>query len=467
MKLTIYGLIFTSFVLSPSIQADTTTPFEINYSKLKFDDPLQLYANIRTIYGEGIESKSEGRTHGNNEQLKLGIRYKRYLRYDWFFKGDIRGVFLHRQDKNNVNTDEIWDGHFEVRELFLENKHLFNNLPIGLLAGRKQFRDDRAWWYSNQLDVAQLQYNSTLLKADISYGGRLIDERVITETQNIGFENSEFLISHLDYQFYYQHHFQTFAIYQNDDFSNNQIGNSLIKDSSLKSELNLLWIGFRFNGLFSLADRSKLNYWMDFATVNGSEREFVTTRISPAQKTITGIRNIDVSTGYGLDLGMAWKAADNDWGVTFNYAFGSGDSSASSRQASYRQPTISNNKGRVLGENRYRIYGELLRPELSNLQLFSLSAGRRLNEYLWLQSIYFHYWQVQADTELKASNLSFSPNGKNKDIGSEIDLILVGSWTESINIQFTLSGFHAGSAFDNVADSRYAYKGVLQFKLKW
>ena len=348
-----------------------------------------------------------------------------------------------------------------------KKKHLINLFPVGLLAGRKQFRDDRGWWYDNQLDVAQLQYNSTLVTAEVSYGGRLIDERVISETQNIGFEDSEFLIGHLDYQFYYQHHLQAFALYQNDDFSNNNIGRVVGGGSSFNPELDLLWLGFRFNGLFSLPDRSKLNYWADFATVNGSERDFITTNLSPTRKSITRIRDIDVSYGYGVDFGLAWKAANNSWGLAVNYAFGSGDNSENDRQSSYRQPAISNNKGRVLGENRYRIYGELLRPELSNLQLFSLTAGRRLNDYYWLQAIYFHYWQIEADEELDASNFIVSPNGENKEIGNEIDLILVATWNENINAELTLSGFRAGSAFDNAAESKYAYKALLEIKLYW
>jgi len=460
-------LIFLSAFFCFSSQADIVAPFEISYSKFKYDDSIQLYVDVRAIYGKGIESKVDDRLTDSNEQLKLGVRYKHFFNHDFFLKSDVRGVYLNRLEKDNNRSEKISDARLEVRELFFEKRDIFNDLPIAVLVGRKQFRDERAWWYSNQLDVVQAKYSTTLLKADISYGGRLVDERVITESENIGFEDSEFLIAHLDYHFYYQHHFQAFVVYQNDDFSNNQIGNALNINSTLKPELNLLWLGFRFNGRLPLVDKSRLSYWLDVATVNGSEREFLTNPISSTQTEITSIRDIDVSAGYGFDFGAAWKTADDKWGFATNYAFGSGDSSTENKQSSYRQPGIAINKGSVFGEKRYRIYGELLRPELSNLQLLSFSAGRKINPSLWLQVTYFHYRQVQADKELRASSLIISPNGESKNIGDEVDLMLVSSWSKNIEVQFILSGFYAGSAFNDRVSSRSAYKSVFQLRLNW
>jgi hypothetical protein len=463
----INGLISLSVLFCFSSQADIVAPFEIDYSKFKYDDSIQLYVDVRAIYGEGIESNDSGRLRGSNEQLKLGVRYKHFFNHEFFLKADIRGVYLHSLEKDDNSSEKISDARLEVREFFFQKQDVFNDVPIAFLVGRKQFRDERAWWYSNQLDVVQVQYFTTLLKADISYGGRLFDERVITESENIGFEDSEFLIAHLDYHFYYQHHFQTFMVYQNDDFSNNQIGNVLNVNSTLNPELNLLWLGFRFNGLFSLVDKSKLRYWLDVSTVNGSEREFVTSSISSTQTEIASIRDIDVSAGYAFDFGGAWKTADDNWGFAANYAFGSGDSSADNKQSSYRQPGIASNKGSAFGGQRYRIYGELLRPELSNLQLLSFSASRKINPSLWLQVTYFHYRQVQADKELRTSNLIISPNGESKNIGGEIDVMLVSSWSKNIAAQFILSGFHSGSAFNDRVGSGSAYKGVFQLRLNW
>ena len=229
----------------------------------------------------------------------------------------------------------------------------------------------------------------------------------------------------------------------------------------------MFWLGFRINGILSLDDNSKLNYWVDFATVKGSERDFNTTDISPTEKVISSIQEIDISNGYAIDFGTAWKSSSDLWRVTFNYAAGSGDSSEADEQSSFRQSVITNNKGRIPGNNRYRIYGEFLQPELSNLQLFSVSAGRKLNQNIWLHGIYYHYRQLQADTQLQASSLSISPNGKDKEIGSEIDVLLSASWNKNFNALLTLSGFHAGAAFDRVATSKSAYKAVMEINYIW
>ncbi len=465
IKKIITGLlcIFTSL----TIHAEDALPFEIDYSQIGPAKPLRFYTTIRTLYGEGIESTTDGKTREANEQMRLGLRYHRDLPYNWFFKGNIQGVFQHRKVNNELTSNQIWDAHFEVRELYLENKQLFTDLPIGVLGGRKEFRDDRGWWYDNLLDVAQLQFNSTLLNAKLSFGGRIVDERVVSEDQNIGFEDSQFIIAHIDYQFHYRHHFQSYAIHQQDDFSNNAIGTVVDNATNVASELDLLWVGFRFNGLFSLADKSKLNYWVDFSTVNGSERNFNRVDVSTNQQVISSIRNVDISFGYGMDLGTSWQSVDDKWGLAVNYAIGSGDSSDSDRQSSFRQPTIANNRGRILGDSRVRIYGELLRPELANIQLVNVTTGYRINDVFWLQGSYFHYWQVQADQRLNASVLSISPNGKNKEIGNEIDLTLITLWKKSFRSQLTLSGFRSGDAFDQTANSRYAYKGLLELQYFW
>lgn len=461
-------IVFFFFARAFSVQAEENYPFEIDTDKLPAVNKFQAYSNFRTLYGEGIKSNSEGKNYLDIEELKLGVRYQHKFKYDWFFKGDIRGVFLHRHLDNSLLTDsEIWDARFEARELYLENRYLFNDLPIGLLAGRKQLRDSRGWWFDNQLDIAQIQFNSSLLTGEVSYGGRIIDERTFALEENTGFEDTEFIIAHLDYQFSYQHHLQGFAIYQNDDFSNNRLGSVLDSGSRVKPELDLVWLGFRLNGLFLLADKSKLGYWVDFATVNGDQRNFETTNLSPDQQTISRIRDIDVSGAYGFDLGTSWKAADQSWGVAVNYAHGSGDNSTDSRQSTYIQPAIANNKGHVLGESRDRIYGNILRPELSNLQLVSVTSGWRLNDYLWMQGSYFHYWQLEADTNLIASPLNVSPNGRNTEIGNAIDLIFMGTWRDNVLLQLTLSGFHAGSAYDQIAANKYSWQGLLELKVQY
>lgn len=467
MKKTIIKMWLLNLLCCFIVNAQDNIPFDLDYPEKKSNNPIEFYSILRAIYGQGINSNIAGRTQIDNEQLRLGFRYRQHLPYNMFFKGDIRGVFQHRQRENNLLTNEIWDGRFEVRQLYLENRRIVESLPFGLLAGRKQFRDNRGWWYDNQLDVAQLQYNSTLFSASFSYGGRIIDERFVSETQNIGFEDSQFFIGHADYHYYYNHHIQPFVIYQTDDFSNNKIGKLVNIDSSLKPELDLVWVGVRFNGLFFLPDRSHLDYWADVATVSGTVRNFATTNVSSNVNSITAIRSIDVSQSYGLDLGVIWKAAEDSWGVSINYAHGSGDDSDSDNQSSYRQPAIANNRGRVLGPSRDRIYGELLRPELTNIQLVGISTGARLNKYLWLQGSYFHYWQIEASRQLTASNLSITPNGRNKEIGNEVDLTLVATWLDHLSTQLTLSGFHAGSAFNRVSGSDYAYKGVLVFKFRW
>lgn len=431
-------------------------------------DRHQFYTSLTGSYGENWASENNRHQQISKQRIRLGIRYKAIVASHWHLFSDMRLVLLHRSQEIQQHRQDQSEAFFEVRQLYAETSwKAQNELPLGVLFGRKTLRDTRGWWYDNTLDMVQLNYQSTLLSGQISAGGRIVDERVgFIDEPTVGLEDSYFLITHLDYQYYYQHHLEGYLIYQNVDAPSNQTGQPFIAGNSPRTDSNLIWLGFRAQGLWSLND-NPLHYWLDVATVAGSVQRLSLSQQANNTHTVQGSQDIDLLGGIGMDFGFLWKARNDSWGAGLGYARGSGDTSGESQQHGYVQSELANNKGRFFGLNRYWIYGDLLRPELSNLQIFSAFTGWKLAQRLWLETAYHRYHQVEADQLISASRLRITPNGVDKHIGDELNLILGSRRDDGASLQLIASGFQRGKAFNNVLGSRFAYRLSLEFRTYW
>jgi len=431
-------------------------------------DSLRFYLAPRVTHGRGLDEAPQKRRRENEQRVRLGLRYSpmlgEYLRFD----SDMRLVFVNRLLDNRENRHHNPDVYFEVRQLYLETPYLWSDqIPLGGMIGRKIFRDARGWWYDNQLDSARLQYHTTLLTSELSVGGRIIDERVASVSDpNTGLEKSLFVIAHTDYHYLYRHHLEGFAIFEHLDGDTHPIGHQFSLEQSARPKADLVWLGLRTSGDLQPA-KSHLHYWLDLATVFGDSQDLTLKRQPSGDRKVVGFNNINLAGGLGLDIGFLWKPATEHWGFGLDYARGSGDGRGSSTQHRFVQSEIVNNKGYHLGTTRYRIYGELLRPELSNLQIFSAFGGWQIIDRLWLEAAFHSYHQVNADNSLISSRLVVTPNGRHKHIGEELDLILGKRWGNGAKLQLIGSGFRRGEAFDGVSDTRYAYRIVLEMRVYW
>jgi alginate production protein len=133
--------------------------------------------------------------------------------------------------------------------------------------------------------------------------------------------------------------------------------------------------------------------------------------------------------------------------VGAGYARGSGGGSSASLDANFRQTGLQENKARLAGVKRLRIYGELLQPELSNLEVRSLSAGVRLLENSSLELIRYRYRQPVPSTSIPGARLSADPLGVSGDIGREVDVLLALREWKNVELTLRWSRFTPGAAF--------------------
>ena len=122
------------------------------------------------------------------------------------------------------------------------------------------------------------------------------------------------------------------------------MGSSVITARSAQDQC--LFLGVHAHGTV----RETVTYWVEVAHVRGRE----------------GARTL---RGYGVDVGLTsrlrlpWQPA-----LTVGVAFGSGDTDPTGRvDRSFRQTGLHDNEGTWAGVAKFKYYGELLDPELSNL----------------------------------------------------------------------------------------------------
>jgi len=161
--------------------------------------------------------------------------------------------------------------------------------------------------------------------------------------------------------------------------------------------------------------------------------------------------------------GLTWKTKlkGKPW-ITWGHAKASSNDATEDEirrrsDTGFRQTGLQDNEEKISAINRFNYYGELLRPELSNLSITTISLGFLHENGGSTEIIYHRYKQVTTANFLRDSRLQDQPNGNDKDIGEAIDIITSVNKNKHYEWELAVSGFKAGDAFGNDADE-IAYK---------
>src|SRR5262249_14730896 len=142
-----------------------------------------------------------------------------------------------------------------------------------------------------------------------------------------------------------------------------------------------------------------------------------------------------------------------------------GDSNARrGEDTAFRQTGLQRNNDRFLGVDRFRYYGELLRPELSNLHIVTAALGYRILRSSSLELLYHYYHQAVPAPFLRDTKLKADPTGRSGAIGHEWDAALGLEEWEHLEVELVGAVFRAESAFGPLSGN-FA-EGVF-LKLKW
>lgn len=319
---------------------------------------------------------------------------------------------------------------------------------LALQAGRIALIEPRTWWWDENLDALRLYAGRGPWLLETGLAREL--GRKSSEEQYIDPEQEELArwFGRAAYEWRRRHTLEAYWLYSEDNSSQPPLGTVLAEEAADPSDARLSWLGLRAAGDQRLGAAQRLGYWIDAGWVSGREtvtafRDAGTGQVSVSRLTDQTVRGQAVDVGIMWTLPGAWRPT-----LTAAYARGSGDGDNSDGvDRAYRQTGLQENKARYRGVNRFRYYGELLRPDLSNLAISTLAFGFRFLPRSSLELVLHDYRQVHASRSLPSDRLDASPRGVDTALGTEVDLILgVREW-ERIELAARLALFRAGKAF--------------------
>ena len=286
----------------------------------------------------------------------------------------------------DVEVSENRQLSLEVDQLFVRVKDVTD--PLEFTFGRLNFEDYRHFLYDTSLDIVQAKYKQGKYRAEASFGREnYVDPNLLENTQQ---DRINTYIFNLDYR----------GI---EDI--NIAGYAIVRDDKRGEEGDPWWVGLRSQGFLS----NEFSYWAELATMRGEDdtkRNFA---------------------GYGLDVGGTYRFTDLRFNpnVTLGFALATGDRDPSDHKNNeFRQTGLQSNESRFAGVSEFKVYGEALDPELSNLKILTAGLGFRPSPDISLDFVFHKYWLFDKADELRNSAITAQMNGDSKDVGNAFDIVI-------------------------------------------
>ncbi|MCG3117637.1 MAG: alginate export family protein [Candidatus Manganitrophus sp. SA1] len=315
-------------------------------------------------------------------------------------------------------TERETKGQFDRLYLFWE-RFLFPSLDLQV--GRQRFNDAREWLYDEKLDAVRLFYTKDPFDLELSVGTNLLDpEEPEEKIRNY--------VLYGTYQFGRKEKISLYGVAQRDPTD---------------AERNPNFVGLLWRGK-AIKDQK---YWLEIASLSGREGS---TRLS----------------GYAFDF--AWTSRFDsplEPSFTIGYAFGTGDSDAEDGvDRNFRQTGLQDNEAKFNGVRKFKYYGELFDPELSNMRIRTLGFGIIPFEKFSFDVVFHSYSLVYSGVELRDTGIREDPSGTSKNLGKEVDLIVGFKMTPQTLLEISTAAFVPGKAIPG-ADN--AYSGEVTIRVSF
>lgn len=427
-----------------------------------FDRPVTVGGEFESTWRYRGDYRFRDRVHDDESrwenQFQLELFYALAVDYSLFMESKVsyQGRFGSgagdRRPEWALARGETW---LYVSDLF--------GSDFSLQVGRQDIREDREWWWDDDLDALRVHYDRRGFHAELAVAeevaGRSTRERRVDPEE----ENVFRLLGHVAGSWARNQRLHAFVLFHNDHSSRHTLGQIVEKDRVDASDARLVWFGGRAAGKLDADDWGELHYSLDGARLVGRETLFDDTGAGGKYRRITSKSSRSVG-GWGIDGYASWKMPlPVEPTLTLGYAVGSGDPTpGAGSDRAFRQTGLHENKGRYRGVNRFRYYGELLRPELSNLRIWTFALGFRFWRSSSVEFLYHSYRQIHAADFLRESSLRADPVARRRSIGHEWDMVIGMREWKHVDLEVIGGLFRAGDAFGAVT-GKTAFTAVLQF----
>ena len=340
-------------------------------------------------------------------------------------------------------------------EMWIYANNIFGS-PFSAQIGRQNFREQRQWWWDADLDAVRLYFSRKNFYFETAYA------------QELGYTSTEFgkfdpeqegvqrVLGQASWRWQKDHRLDLFFLKHNDISPRPRINQFVPSEREDESDARLRWLGMRMSGEAA----STLEYWLEGALVQGNEVAFAYDADDDGRNFVEAVQARNVK-GWAFDSGLSWQTP-LPWQPTFtlSYALGSGGS-ANGEDRSFRQTGLQENNNKFNGVDRFRFYGELLRPELSNLRLLTAAAGWRFWRASSIEFLYHRYRQYQPADFLRGTRLKADPEGIHPDIGQEWNVVIGIEELQRLEIEIVGGLFRAGKAY-GALKGETAYNAILK-----
>lgn len=308
-----------------------------------------------------------------------------------------------------------------------------------LQAGRIALIDRRSFWWDDDLDAVRAAWRGERLRAEFGLAREL--GRVSSAEAGLpaarervwrGFGQAE-------WRWTPRHRLDAFALVQRDRSPQPRAGTTVTREDDVdESDLQATWLGGRASGEWRWGNGPRLQYRLDLAWLRGREASTAWDEDDGVFSAgATGTRRVKGHAhDAGLTLVLPWALRPS---LSIGHARGSRD---------FRQTGLHENKARLAGVKRIRLYGEAVQPDLQNLSVLSLGGGLRVLDNSSIELVHHRFRQVQAAGGIAGSRLSADPAGLDVALGREWDLLLAFREWQAFELTLRWARFWPGPAFE-------------------
>jgi alginate production protein len=264
--------------------------------------------------------------------------------------------------------------------------------PFEFNIGRRNYEDARHWLYDTSLDIVSATLRREHLRVEV-FAGR-------EKTVNLDLHQKEI-----------KDRINTSAViatYRGIE-NTSVMGYVLERNDRSQLEGRPIHIGLGAQG----APSDKFNYWSQLAWVRGKDE------------------TLKKLSAYAIDVGGTFRFTDVPLhpNITLGYAFGTGDDNPNDgANHEFRQTGLQTNEARFGGVSKFKVFGEALDPELSNVKIFTLGVGFRPAPTFFVDLVYHSYRLHRIADTIRNSALTAQMNQDDtqlsKEAGSALDIVL-------------------------------------------
>ena len=360
-------------------------------------------------------------------EVELTLDIKQELVFSASLEARLALSTLRNSEERLDNDDEV-EG-FDLERLFLQ---LRPSDSLRLRLGRQTLRDPMETIIDEELDGLQVRFEVGRFEADVS-----LTREDLFEASSVGRQDDiTNTFGRLRFRPNKRSQWTPYVLHRS----------AQSFDGSIPFEST--WVGLQ--GIVN-PDQSNVRYWLH------GMAQFGEIDAGPE----IGDESEDLG-GFAVDAGINYSFGGRffDSTLTLAAAYATGGS----RDDRFRQSGLQSNDFDLNDKSTFRYFGEVLDPELTNIQILTLGWGvEPFNR--WSADIALHaYQQEEAEDSLRGADIEFQPLGMSRDLGTGADIIIAYEPNKALVIQGTAGRFFPGDAFDNEQDDAWLAKLEIEYE---